>query len=156
MPELSQRHLALAEAIAARYTARPQVEAVAVAGSLTTGQLEPGSDIDMYVYVSEPLPIAARTEIATAHAAQADNPYKQVYARKITEGRAWYEAMPFVCAALARHIYHSLKFEEPYDVRQAFRGKTPRPGDEQERLALEAALDERFEVVEANLLHLTR
>jgi hypothetical protein len=43
-----------------------------VAGSLTTKQLEPGSDIDMYVYVSEPLPIAVRAGIATAHAAQAE------------------------------------------------------------------------------------
>jgi len=39
-----------------------------------------------------------------------DNPYKELFQRKTAEGREWYKAMPFVCAALARHIYHCLKF----------------------------------------------
>ena len=38
-----------------------------------------------------------------------DNPYKNLYKRKMTEGRVWYKAMPFACAALARHVYHCLK-----------------------------------------------
>jgi transposase len=42
-----------------------------------------------------------------------DNPYKRLYQRKKAEGRPWYKAMPFVCAALARHIYHCLKFSDP-------------------------------------------
>jgi hypothetical protein len=62
--------------------------------------------------------------------------------------------MPFVCAALARHIYHCLKFEEPYDVRRAFHGTSPSPGDEQSWLALEVELEDRFETVDAHLDHL--
>lgn len=34
------------------------------------------------------------------------NRYKALFERKLAEGRPWYKAMPFVCAALARHIYH--------------------------------------------------
>lgn len=82
---------------------------------------------------------------------QGDNPYKQLYQRKVAEGRAWYEAMPFVCAALARHIYHCLKHEEPYDVHKAFRGRYPLPGTEQEMLELEVELEGKFEIVEAHL-----
>lgn len=79
------------------------------------------------------------------------NPYKRLYERKMAEGRRWYEAMPFVCAALARHIYHSLKFNDPYDVEKAFQGSMPIPASEEEELSLGAALDERFEVMEASL-----
>jgi transposase len=82
------------------------------------------------------------------------NPYQQLYARKISAGRAWYQAMPFVCATLARHIYHCLKTEEPYDVSKAFHGQSPRPGDEQEMLALELELEGQFETIEAHLHHL--
>ncbi|MFN2279697.1 MAG: transposase, partial [Candidatus Promineifilaceae bacterium] len=32
-----------------------------------------------------------------------ENPYKELYQRKMAEGKEWYKAMPFVCAALARH-----------------------------------------------------
>jgi len=53
-----------------------------------------------------------------------DNPYKQLFQGKVAEGRAWYKAMPFVCAALARHIYHGLKLNDPYDVEKAFRGSS--------------------------------
>jgi hypothetical protein len=53
---------------------------------------------------------------------QGDNPYKKLYKRKMAEGRPWYKAMPSVCAALARHIYHGLKFQEPYDVTKSFEG----------------------------------
>lgn len=85
---------------------------------------------------------------------QGDNPYKQLYERKVLEGRAWYQAMPFVCAALARHIYHCLKFEEPYDIRTAFHGTSPSTGDERDLLALEVELEDKFETIEAHLHHL--
>jgi transposase len=85
---------------------------------------------------------------------QGDNPYKQLYERKVSDGRAWYQAMPFVCATLARHIYHCLKAEEPYDVYKAFHGQTPCPGDEREMLALELMLEDQFETIEAHLHHL--
>ena len=32
-----------------------------------------------------------------------NNPYKELFQRKMAEGKEWYKAMPFVCAALARH-----------------------------------------------------
>jgi hypothetical protein len=38
----------------------------------------------------------------------------------MAEGRDWYVAMSFACAALARHIYHCLKFQEPYQLEKAF------------------------------------
>jgi hypothetical protein len=66
----------------------------------------------------------------------------------MAEGREWYKAMPFVCAALARHIYHCLKFNDPYDVKKAFRGAVISPASEEEWLSLGAELDEKFEVME--------
>ncbi len=80
-----------------------------------------------------------------------ENPYKELYQRKMAEGKEWYKAMPFVCAALARHIYHCLKFNDPYDVEKAFRGTSPQPASEEEWLDLGASLDERFEEMEAHL-----
>jgi hypothetical protein len=80
-----------------------------------------------------------------------DNPYKALFERKTAEGRPWYKAMPFVCAALARHIYHCLKFNDPYDVEKAFQGSAPAPASEEEWLDLGTELDERFEVMEASL-----
>lgn len=79
------------------------------------------------------------------------NPYKALYERKVAEGRAWYEAMPFVCAALARHIYHCLKFKDPYDVDKAFGGPLPVPASEEALVNLRADLDERFEVMDTHL-----
>jgi hypothetical protein len=80
-----------------------------------------------------------------------DNDYKDLFQRKKAEGREWYEAMPFVCAALARHIYHCLKFKDPYDPEKAFRGSSSTPASEQELTDLRADLDEKFEVMEAHL-----
>jgi transposase len=80
-----------------------------------------------------------------------NNPYKELFQRKQAEGREWYKAMPFVCAALARHIYHCLKFNDPYDVEKAFRGSALAPASEEEWLNLGASLDEKFEVMEASL-----
>jgi hypothetical protein len=67
------------------------------------------------------------------------------------EGREWYKAMPFVCAALARHIYHCLKFNDPYDVEKAFQGATLQPASDEEWLDLGADLEEKFEVMETHL-----
>jgi hypothetical protein len=80
-----------------------------------------------------------------------DNDYKDLFQRKKAEGREWYEAMPFVCAALTRHIYHCLKFKDPYDPEKAFRGSSSTPASEQELTDLRADLDEKFEVMEAHL-----
>jgi hypothetical protein len=83
---------------------------------------------------------------------EGENPYEELYRRKMAEGKEWYEAMPFVCAALARHIYHCLEFNDPYDVEKAFRGTSLRPASEEEWLDLGATLDERFEVMQAHLV----
>ena len=83
-----------------------------------------------------------------------ENPYKTLFQRKMAEGRAWYQAMPFVCATLARHIYHCLKFNDPYDVEKAFRDSSFAPASQEEQLSLEADLDERFEVMDASLCQL--
>ena len=78
------------------------------------------------------------------------NPYKALFERKTAAGHPWYEAMPVVCAALARHIYHCLKFKQPYDVAKAF--GVASPASEQALLDLQADLDGRFEVLEAHLI----
>jgi transposase len=82
---------------------------------------------------------------------QGVNPYKELFQRKMAEGRAWYEAMPFVCAALARHVYHCLKFKDPYDVEKAFGDPSLTPASEEKWLNLSANLDEKFEVMAAFL-----
>ena len=81
----------------------------------------------------------------------ADNPYKALFQRKMAEGRPWYKAMPYVCAALARHVYHCLKYEDPYDLTKAF-GTSPVLASEiPEEARLSAVLEERFEVLNAHL-----
>ncbi|MEA3374583.1 MAG: transposase [Chloroflexota bacterium] len=82
---------------------------------------------------------------------QGSNAYKDLFQRKMAEGREWYQAMPFVCAALARHIYHCLKFSDPYDVERAFGGSPFNPALDEEPLDLTTDLDETFEVMEASL-----
>jgi transposase len=81
---------------------------------------------------------------------EGENPYKALFERKTAAGHPWYEAMPFVCAALARHIYHCLKFKQPYDVEKAF--GVVSPASEQALLDLQADLDEQFEVLQAHLI----
>ena len=70
MPETTS--LTLAHDIAQRYAELPQVEAVALAGSQTTGVADDDSDIDLYVYVNADLPLAARAAVARAHAQRAE------------------------------------------------------------------------------------
>ena len=69
--------LLLAQAVAGRYAKWPQVEAVALAGSQASDTADPGSDIDLYVYLREELPVAVRASIATARAeyAEVDNQF---------------------------------------------------------------------------------
>ena len=49
--------LSLARLIAGRYGRHLEVEAVALGGSQAAGTAEPGSDIDLYVYLREDLPV---------------------------------------------------------------------------------------------------
>jgi hypothetical protein len=73
--------------IAAIYGALPQVEAVALAGSLGSGMGDAGSDLDLYVYVREEIPTAVRREIAESRAvwAEVDNRFWET-------GDEWVEA----------------------------------------------------------------
>jgi transposase len=80
-----------------------------------------------------------------------DNAYKALFERKVAQGRPWYKAMPYVCAALARHIYHCLKFKDPYDVEKAFAEPVSSPASEQVETDLGLDLDGQFEVMEAHL-----
>ena len=54
--------LSLAQKIAERYSTSPEVEAVALGGSLATERAEAGSDIDLYVFSNDPLPLESRRE----------------------------------------------------------------------------------------------
>lgn len=54
----------LAKAIAAKFGTLPQVVAVALAGSRTTGTANEASDYDFYVYVQEDIPVETRKAIA--------------------------------------------------------------------------------------------
>ncbi len=65
-------HLVLAHAIAERYGKVPEVEAVVLAGSLTSGVADRGSDIDLYVYTRAEIPLEARTNIAKANSEYAE------------------------------------------------------------------------------------
>jgi hypothetical protein len=58
--------------VAAAYGALPEVRAVAVAGSRQAGTADEHSDLDLYVYASAPVPLAARREIADRFAATAE------------------------------------------------------------------------------------
>lgn len=64
--------LALAGEIAAAYAALPQVVAVALAGSQTTGSADPDSDLDIYVYLHADLPVSVRAAVAAARAVRAE------------------------------------------------------------------------------------
>jgi hypothetical protein len=67
--------LSLTNDIVAGYSSLPQVEAVALAGSQTSGTADQGSDIDVYVYSRAEIPVSVRASIAMAGAqyAEVDN-----------------------------------------------------------------------------------
>ncbi|MFO7943030.1 MAG: transposase [Anaerolineales bacterium] len=82
-----------------------------------------------------------------------ENPYKELYQRKMEDGRPWYKAMPFVCAALARHVYHCLKYEDPYDLTKAF-GPSSTPASETlnvEEALLSMDLEAKYDLLNAHL-----
>lgn len=56
--------VALAERVAERFASLPQVEAVVLAGSRTSEFPDEDSDVDLYVYVTEDIPLNVRAEIA--------------------------------------------------------------------------------------------
>jgi len=60
----SSTALLVAHRIADRYAAIREVEAVAWGGSRTSQFADPSSDIDLYVYASETVPLSLRVEVA--------------------------------------------------------------------------------------------
>ena len=80
-----------------------------------------------------------------------ENSYKNLYKRKMAEGRAWFEAMPFACAALARHVYHCLKFQEPYQLEKAFGRAQSLLAQTTAETVIQADLDKEFKVMDAYL-----
>lgn len=55
---------AVAQRVAGQFASWPQVEAVALAGSRTSEFPDERSDVDLYVYVTEDIPLEAREKIA--------------------------------------------------------------------------------------------
>lgn len=53
-------HATLAEHFAKEMSAFPQVKAIAVSGSLASGMADSGSDIDLYMYITAPIPAEER------------------------------------------------------------------------------------------------
>ena len=68
-PDAAAQH-AVAARVAAAYAALPQVAAVALAGSRAAGAGDARSDIDLYVYAEEPVPMTDRRAIADRFAAR--------------------------------------------------------------------------------------
>ena len=64
--------LQLAQTVADAYAEVPSVEAVALGGSLVTGVAGPDSDIDLYIYSREEVPLEARRAVATKNALESE------------------------------------------------------------------------------------
>ncbi len=64
--------LQLANKVANRYAKLAQVQAVVMAGSQTTAAAGPGSDIDLYVYVSAEIPVSLCARIASVGSEHAE------------------------------------------------------------------------------------
>jgi predicted nucleotidyltransferase len=78
-PEL-QKYInpqAIARVIATEFAKLEMVEAITLGGSLATGRANTGSDIDLYIYYSEPIPLELRAKIIEPRSSQMelDAPY---------------------------------------------------------------------------------
>lgn len=65
---MTDNHLKLANALAIRFGELPEVEAVAIGGSVAAGTADPSSDIDLYVYTKSDIPPDQRIAIAREYA----------------------------------------------------------------------------------------
>lgn len=68
---MSSIHYQLAQRVAERFIQVPQVEAIAIAGSLATAQAEASSDIDLYCYTTRAIPSQERLAIGRAFSPEA-------------------------------------------------------------------------------------
>jgi hypothetical protein len=59
-------HLQLAKFVTEQFTAIDTVQSIALSGSAASGNAREQSDIDLYVFSSEPIPVAQRQQIAAA------------------------------------------------------------------------------------------
>jgi len=75
------------ERIARQFASLPQVEAVAVAGSQTAQFADAASDIDLYVYVTEDIPLDERARIA------ARSPHAEIGNTTWEPGDEWIDAV---------------------------------------------------------------
>lgn len=71
-PSIPEPYRTRALAIANRFAQVPSVVAVTLAGSLTAGQVDEHSDLDIYVYSATPIPLAERRQIAAEFAGPDD------------------------------------------------------------------------------------
>lgn len=58
--------------VAAAFSVRPEVIAVAMAGSHASGTMDDRSDLDLYIYAAAPVPLEARRAIAARFATEAE------------------------------------------------------------------------------------
>lgn len=73
MNDSLSRHQILARKVSSLFSALPNVEAIAIAGSQTGGIVDAASDIDLYVYQTSEMPLAERVAIVqTLGASRAD------------------------------------------------------------------------------------
>ena len=56
--------LSVARRVAAAFASLPQVEAVVLAGSRSSAFADPASDVDLYIYVTEDIPLEVRAKVA--------------------------------------------------------------------------------------------
>jgi hypothetical protein len=61
-----------AQSIAESFAALPEVEAIAQAGSLTSGNADGESDIDLYIYTTREIPVSVRSRLIELRAAHAE------------------------------------------------------------------------------------
>ncbi len=69
---MSETRRVLAQRIAEAFGTLPQITAVALAGSQTTGRADSQSDIDLYVYSEEQPPVGERRSIMRRFAAEGE------------------------------------------------------------------------------------
>jgi hypothetical protein len=74
---MNDPRMELARQVAARFAELPQVEAIALTGSLSMGQADSESDIDLYVYIHEDIPVMQRMSAANPFAEGAE--FNQTY-----------------------------------------------------------------------------
>jgi hypothetical protein len=91
--------LSVAERLARLFASLPQVEAVALAGSQTSDFADANSDVDLYVYVSEDVPLHERAKIA------AGTPHAEIGNTTWESGDEWFDGATSVKVdVMYRHV----------------------------------------------------